>query len=312
MAEGFDDITNLPNWFMRNNSEPLGVTDWFQGNPDVFESQSGAPESYIGANFNNTTDVGTISNWLLTPTVPLENGTQMIFWTRTVANSNYPDRLQVRASTNGDSTDVGMTSTSVGDFTTLLLDINPDYTLGGYPEDWAQFTVTISGLPSSTTGRFGLPLLRRAGRTAWCQLQLHRHRHRLCHRSGAATTATTTASAASAATAATAASASASASASATATATTATTTAAATATTATAATSAGSALPRATGDRTDPPRGQGTDPQGALLRRSCPPCPLEASRTRDRPEPAAGRVQAPRLPGQAGRRPALKTKKQR
>ena len=34
--EGFDDITNLvPNgWFMQNNSMPLGVTNWFQGNTD--------------------------------------------------------------------------------------------------------------------------------------------------------------------------------------------------------------------------------------------------------------------------------------
>src|SRR6185436_13255725 len=52
-TEGFDDITNLPDWFMINHSEPLGVTDWFQGNDAVFPSHSGDPTSYIAANFNN-------------------------------------------------------------------------------------------------------------------------------------------------------------------------------------------------------------------------------------------------------------------
>src|SRR5204863_1258149 len=63
--EGFDDITNLPGWFMINHSEPLGVTNWFQGNNAVFPAFDGAPTAYIAANFNNTADVGTISNWLL-------------------------------------------------------------------------------------------------------------------------------------------------------------------------------------------------------------------------------------------------------
>src|SRR5204862_2232688 len=75
------------------------------------------------------------------------------FWTRTVTTPVLADRLQVRMSTNGASTDVGATATSVGDFQTLLLDINPTYTLTGYPNAWTQFTVTVSGVPSPTTGR---------------------------------------------------------------------------------------------------------------------------------------------------------------
>ena len=55
-------------------------------------------------------------------------------------------------STNGSSTDVGSTATSVGDFTALLLDINSTYA-DDYPHNWTQSTVTISGLPSATTGR---------------------------------------------------------------------------------------------------------------------------------------------------------------
>jgi hypothetical protein len=156
LSEGFDDINNLipGGWFMQNNSEPLGFTNWFQGVASTFPSQSGAPNSYIAANFSNGAHLATISNWLLTPPLGLENGATLTFWTRTVDNPPvYPDRLQVRMSTNGASTNVGTTATSVGDFTTLLLDINPAYTNNGYPMVWTQFTVTLSGIPPSTTGR---------------------------------------------------------------------------------------------------------------------------------------------------------------
>src|SRR5256712_5051391 len=75
------------------------------------------------------------------------------FYTRTVDMPQFPDRLQVRMSTNGLSTNVGTTATDVGDFTKLLLDINPTYTLIGYPSAWTQFTVTVSGAGASAVGR---------------------------------------------------------------------------------------------------------------------------------------------------------------
>ena len=150
--EGFDDIGNLPGWVLINHSQPLGASDWFQGNDLVFPAFDGLPNAYIAANFNNGGDLATISNWLLTPEVSLGEGT-LTFYTRTVELSTFPDRLQVRMSTNGASTNVGTTATDVGDFTTLLLDINPTYTVGGYPEAWTQFTVNISGVPPGTTGR---------------------------------------------------------------------------------------------------------------------------------------------------------------
>jgi hypothetical protein len=155
LIEGFDDITTLPGngWVLTNHSAVVGSTDWFQGNSTVFPAQSGAATSYIGANFNNTTGTNTISNWLLTTPLPLLNGRSITFYTRTVDAPMFPDRLQVRMSTNGASSNVGTTATDVGDFTTLLLDINPTYTTSGYPNVWTQFTVTVSGVPSFTTGR---------------------------------------------------------------------------------------------------------------------------------------------------------------
>ena len=62
---------------------PLGLSNWFQGNDSVFPAHAGAPPAYIAANFNNTTINGTISNWLLTPEISLNNGEIVSFWTRT-------------------------------------------------------------------------------------------------------------------------------------------------------------------------------------------------------------------------------------
>jgi len=138
---------------MQNNSPPGGTTGWLQGISSVFPSQAIGADAYIAANFNNTTGTNTISNWLLTPPLTLQNGVKLTFYTRTVDNSPQADRLQVRMSLNGNSTDVGTAATSVGDFTALLLDINPTYTTTGYPSKWTQYTATLSGIASPTTGR---------------------------------------------------------------------------------------------------------------------------------------------------------------
>jgi hypothetical protein len=160
VTEGFDDITTLVpgGWVMQNNSQPLGTTGWFQGSHFAFPAQSGPPDSFIAADSNNGTGVSTLSNWLLTPPVNLQNGAQLSFWTRTIPVGgipphNKPNRLQVRMSTNGTSQDMGSTATSVGDFTALLLDINPSYAQFGYPTTWTNFTVTLSGFGGPVTGR---------------------------------------------------------------------------------------------------------------------------------------------------------------
>lgn len=156
-TEGFDDITTLAGagWNFQNLSQPgPGTTNWFQGNTAVFNAQAGPANSYLGTNFNNGTGLSTLSNWALLPQMTINNGDTFNFWTRTVTTVGFPDRLQVRLSTNGASTNVGATATSVGDFTTLLLDINPTYTTTGYPNDWANFNVTVSGLGGPVSGRF--------------------------------------------------------------------------------------------------------------------------------------------------------------
>jgi hypothetical protein len=151
--EGFDNIGNLGGWVLINHSQPLGPSDWLQGNESLFAAFDGPPDAYIATNLNNGTGVATISNWLLLPEVSLHEGSLLTFYTRTTVSSDRPDRLQVRMSTNGASTNVGVTAFDVGDFTNFLLDINPTYARGGYPEAWTQFTINISGVPPGTTGR---------------------------------------------------------------------------------------------------------------------------------------------------------------
>ena len=151
-TEGFD-VVPVVGWTTQNNSVPIGsVPGWFQGNTAVFPAQAGATNSYIGANFNNTTGTNTISNWLLTPNRTFNNGDTVSFYTRTTTANPFPDRLQVRFSGAGASTNVGAGPTGVGDFTTVLLDINSTYG-SDYPETWTQFTITLAGLAGPTSGR---------------------------------------------------------------------------------------------------------------------------------------------------------------
>lgn len=156
LLENFNNIATLvpSGWAIVNNSAPPGTTDWFQGNPAVFPSQAGAPNAYVAANFEAAGFGGNISDWLISPQLTFHNTDTISFWARTEAGSAFPDRLELRLSLNGASTNVGATAASVGDFSTLLLTINPALAPGGFPENWALFQATISGLGGPTNGRF--------------------------------------------------------------------------------------------------------------------------------------------------------------
>jgi len=156
MEEGFNTVSPLPaGWASQNLSSPAGTTGWFQGNTGVFPAQSGPADSYIGANYQNTSGAGTISNWLFTPQfTTIKNGDAISFWTRKVAPDAFPDRLELRMSTNGASTNAGATATSVGDFSTLLLSVNPTLVTGVYPTTWTKYTYTVIGLSAPVSGRF--------------------------------------------------------------------------------------------------------------------------------------------------------------
>lgn len=146
-GEGFDDISNLPNWIMDNQSNPVGTNGWFQGTTNVFTAQSGADDAYIAANFNSTAGTD-ICNYLILPDLGFLQS--LSFWTRTSLNSNFPDRLLLLHSPTG-GINTGDCFNSFGDFTTTLIQINPNLDTGGYPENWTQYSRTIDA-----TGRFAL------------------------------------------------------------------------------------------------------------------------------------------------------------
>lgn len=136
-------------WVGALRSVPLGSSGIFVGNSAVFTAFEGT--GYLAMNFQNSGSPGTISTWVISPVINLNNGDLFSFYTRTVANT-FPDRLEVRMSTAGASVDVGNTENSVGDFQTLFITINPLLD-GNYPEIWTQFSGNISGLGGVTAGR---------------------------------------------------------------------------------------------------------------------------------------------------------------
>jgi len=155
--EGFSNVAGLTaaGWNQQNLSTPIGSNpNWVQGDPVnmPFSANSLPANSYIAVNYNSVAGAATISNWLITPMLNLNNGDVITFYTRGTG-SVYADNLQVRLSTNGSSTNVGASNISVGDFSNLLLEINPTLNAALYPSTWTQYTITISGLASPTTGR---------------------------------------------------------------------------------------------------------------------------------------------------------------
>lgn len=161
--EGFDEVPGLVDagWLIVNHSSPNpeNSTSVFQGNyqgslfnpPPVFAGHEGGTDSYAAMNYNSTSSGGTISTWLISPVLTFGVGDSFSFFTRTVDQPQFPDRLEVRISYSGTSADVGLDADEVGDFTTLLLTVNEDLNTTGYPSMWTEF----AGELESVGGRTG-------------------------------------------------------------------------------------------------------------------------------------------------------------
>ena len=160
-VEEFDNVSTATSkgWRFINHSEPVGTRNWTAGNSFYFPAYSGT--NYIVSDYEAVDDNGTISVWAVSPSITMQNGDKIAFYTRS-ANSNsnpanvFPDRLQLRFSTI-DTVDVGTTAADVGVFTEGLVDINPNLEVSSpiaYPDNWTRFEGTIYGLNKPTKGRF--------------------------------------------------------------------------------------------------------------------------------------------------------------
>ncbi|WP_374456770.1 choice-of-anchor J domain-containing protein [Nocardioides sp.] len=152
-TEGFDNVAALTTWKVVNLSEPTATTpkpSWSQGDASRFAAHAGATNSYAGVNYNS--GGADVSTWLIMPQQTSLSSTDVLnFWSRS-EGGNYPDRLEVRMSTNG-SCSPGTTTDGVGDFTTLIGGINPGQAVNGYPTAWTQYNLPLTGL--STTNVSG-------------------------------------------------------------------------------------------------------------------------------------------------------------
>lgn len=168
VTEAFNTITNgcVAGWTCVNNSAPVGPLGWGQGNAAAFSAHAGAASAYIASTYQATTGTGTISNWLISPQINFSSGAQIRFWTRVPNPARFADRLEVRISTAGSSTNVGSLATSFGDFTTVVSTINPALEVGvgrcppatgPYPNEWCEIVIgNAQGLPASGSGRIAL------------------------------------------------------------------------------------------------------------------------------------------------------------
>jgi|GEM_PF-1153061 len=154
--ESFEDFANLGDWYVQNNSDSIVSATYTI--PWSFTNQTTPFAAYHGTNFmvvsyesSNSNVPATLSNWLVTPQRTFNNGDEFKFYTRT-NTGNFADRLEVRLGA-GALPSPGTGSASVGDYSTLLLTINPTLTTTGYPTTWTEYTITISGLSGPTVGR---------------------------------------------------------------------------------------------------------------------------------------------------------------
>jgi hypothetical protein len=186
-SEEFDNVGNLAEkgWLIKNNSDPTGANAWGQGRYEnnLGGSKSGlvigmpaysannSPFDFISVDATCVNTKGNVNCWLITPQTTVKNGDILTFYTSSMDDSQWSnfskDRMQVRMNSVDGSTNCGTSGTDFGNFTKLLLDINPTYAnnfgsttfTAGYPEKWTKATITISGLTAPTKARFGFRYL---------------------------------------------------------------------------------------------------------------------------------------------------------
>lgn len=176
--EDFENVGQLHDkgWAILNNSSQVGTEAWRQGRfestnkyTNGFDYTIGFPaynmnrsvHEFISVDMYAGTGVSDLSVWLISPLVKMKNGDELSFYTRRHIDdgsfSGKPgfgnDRLEVRINDKNSSTFAGSKWDEVGDFTDSLLSVNPALTETGYPEEWTKYTITLSSISGTVSGR---------------------------------------------------------------------------------------------------------------------------------------------------------------
>ena len=165
---GFDGTTAsmlTAGWQQVNLSNPAGAALW--GIPSTAPTttfagggQAGGATSFALVNYTSVAanSAGTISNWLISPSINVQNGDVVSFYTTyggTAAQEQYADNMQLLMSANGAASVIpSVDENDLGDFTNNLVEINAALNPTGYPVGWTQYTYTISGLSAATDCMF--------------------------------------------------------------------------------------------------------------------------------------------------------------
>jgi len=143
LDEGFEDVSSLASkgWVIDNRSSPLGNVSegYFQGQPYLFEAQSGPINSYVASDFNAGTQGGSIADWLITPTFSTKYDGSVSFWVRSDPIVEYRDYFSYGLSGGGVST---------AEFSLTRAQL--------VPYQWTQYTMSFTGTGQDTFGRLAI------------------------------------------------------------------------------------------------------------------------------------------------------------
>lgn len=143
VTESFDDVAGLAakGFILRNASTPAGTNAFFQGNTRVFGAYDGAPNAYLGANYNSAAAGGSIDDWLISPAFSTSTGGTISFYVRAAADPGYVDSFQYGLSKGG---------TGAADFVLGALTVAPT-------GEWTRYSLGFTGTGVlDTVGRFAI------------------------------------------------------------------------------------------------------------------------------------------------------------
>jgi hypothetical protein len=170
-TEDFETISGAQanGWQFINASSPTGTGGWaspvlsafIPGSTTLFTIPVFSGSGYVAS--PNTVAQGssgysvesTISNWVVSKPVWLQNGDKIVFFSNSISIDNTPSGLEVRMNRLNDGINVG-SGNDPGDFKDVLTAINPFQSYNAsnsYPTGWTRFEAVVGGLSVPVKGR---------------------------------------------------------------------------------------------------------------------------------------------------------------